>query len=56
MTLREQQIRERAIQLWEAAGRPAGRDDEFWLEAEAQIQAENEALPDPAPPRGGFPR
>ena len=27
-----------AYQLWENAGRPAGRDLEFWLTAEAQVR------------------
>jgi hypothetical protein len=30
----EQLTREKAYQLWEKAGRPEGRSDEFWLEAE----------------------
>ncbi len=30
-------IRERAYQLWEAAGRPDGYDLEHWLQAEAQV-------------------
>ena len=29
----EQRIRDRARQLWEAAGRPDGRDAEFWRQA-----------------------
>lgn len=28
-----------AYQLWENAGRPAGRDLEFWLAAEAEVRA-----------------
>lgn len=28
-----------AYQLWENAGRPAGRDLEFWLAAEAKLNA-----------------
>ena len=28
-----------AYQLWEKAGRPAGRDLEFWLAAEAEVRA-----------------
>jgi hypothetical protein len=31
-----QRIAERAYYLWEHAGRPAGRDNEFWLEAVEQ--------------------
>ncbi|MET0219490.1 MAG: DUF2934 domain-containing protein [Tardiphaga sp.] len=38
----EDQIRVRAYQLWEAAGRPDHRAQEFWLRAERDIQAERE--------------
>ena len=34
---REQRIRDRAYQLWEKAGRPDERTDDFWREAEQQI-------------------
>jgi hypothetical protein len=30
-------IRERARDLWEQHGCPAGRDDEFWLRAEREL-------------------
>ena len=33
----EDQIRTRAHQLWEAAGKPDGQDQEFWTEAERQL-------------------
>jgi len=33
----EEQIRERAHQLWEVAGRPEGREQDFWLEAEREL-------------------
>ncbi|CCE08189.1 hypothetical protein BRAS3843_2650012 [Bradyrhizobium sp. STM 3843] len=36
----DQEISKRAHQLWEQAGRPSGRDQEFWYEAERQIKAE----------------
>jgi hypothetical protein len=36
----QQAIRERAHQLWEAAGRPEGKEDHFWLEAERQLKEE----------------
>jgi hypothetical protein len=29
----EEHIRERAYYIWEASGRPAGRDQEFWQQA-----------------------
>lgn len=32
-------IAERAYYLWEAAGKPAGRDEEFWTRAEAGLNA-----------------
>ena len=34
----EEQIRVRAHQLWEAAGSPEGREDEFWHEAERELK------------------
>ncbi|MBW7850606.1 MAG: DUF2934 domain-containing protein [Rhodospirillales bacterium] len=34
---REARIRERAYQLWEADGRPAGRAVEHWVRAEAEM-------------------
>ena len=33
----EADVRARAYDLWEAAGRPDGRGDEFWHEACAEI-------------------
>jgi hypothetical protein len=33
----KQQIRARAHELWEQHGRPAGRDVEFWLQAEEEV-------------------
>ena len=41
MTLASQKdIETRAYQLWEDAGQPKGRDQEFYLEAERQLQEE----------------
>jgi hypothetical protein len=37
----KQEIRARARELWEQNGRPAGRDVEFWLQAEAEIKDQN---------------
>ncbi len=34
----EEQIRKRAQELWERAGRPQGRDEEFWHWAEKELQ------------------
>ena len=36
----EKRIRDRAYHLWEAAGRPHGRDSEFWHEA-SRAEREN---------------
>jgi hypothetical protein len=36
----EEIIRERAYELWEAAGRPEGRSDEYWNQAQAEFEAE----------------
>ena len=33
------EVAQRAYQLWEAGGCPSGRDLEFWLQAEAQLQS-----------------
>jgi hypothetical protein len=43
----ESEIRNYAYQLWEKAGCPEGRDDEFWRMAKAELDAESEN-PDPA--------
>ena len=33
------EVAQRAYQLWEAAGRPIGRDLEYWLQAESELRA-----------------
>ena len=33
----EAQLRHRAYELWEEAGKPDGRHNEFWLAAEAEL-------------------
>jgi hypothetical protein len=35
----DEKIRDRAHQLWELAGRPEGREHEFWYEAEREIKS-----------------
>jgi hypothetical protein len=45
MTDREKQVRERAEKLWEEAGCPTGRDEEFWYRAEVEIAEEKEPPP-----------
>ncbi len=39
-----------AYEVWEKAGRPHGRDREFWFEAERQLQAAMKKAAAPAPP------
>nr|WP_091963704.1 DUF2934 domain-containing protein [Bradyrhizobium shewense] len=39
---RRGQIHARAQQLWEEAGRPEGRDVEFWLQAERELMDRGE--------------
>lgn len=34
----EEQIRSRAHELWEQAGRPDGREDAFWHQAERELK------------------
>lgn len=38
--MRRGQVRARAYELWEQAGRPVDRELEFWLEAERQLDEE----------------
>ena len=42
----EEQIRDRAHQLWEAAGRPEGREHEFWYQAERELGGDTANNPD----------
>jgi hypothetical protein len=34
----DERVRVRAHQLWEQAGKPEGRDEEFWLQAENEVR------------------
>jgi hypothetical protein len=43
MTDLDHQIRKRAYQLWEEAGRPEGRAEEFWYHAQADIHTQRAA-------------
>ncbi|MET0258789.1 MAG: DUF2934 domain-containing protein [Methylobacterium sp.] len=46
---RDQEIRNRAYLLWEKAGRPLGREHDFWAEAAREIEgAPSEGTPDDA--------
>jgi hypothetical protein len=46
MPIPEEAIRARAHQLWEQAGRPEGRNDEFWLQAELDLKKDGSTNPD----------
>jgi hypothetical protein len=41
----EQDIRERAHELWKRAGKPEGREDEFWRAAEQELRNEDKSNP-----------
>jgi hypothetical protein len=41
----EEQIRQRAQEIWERSHRPTGRDDEIWLLAEQQLRNEDKSSP-----------
>ncbi len=42
MNENEPMIREQAYELWDHAGRPDGRSDEFWFAARAEFEREEE--------------
>ncbi len=45
----ETRIRDRAYQLWEQEGRPDGREEEFWLRAQADVTSGDGAVAEQAP-------
>ena len=49
MTEREERTRKRAHELWEEAGRPHGRDQEFWYQAELEVHPRPTQRPAPGP-------
>ncbi len=46
----EETVRQLAHQLWESAGCPEGRQDEFWYAAERDLAAAHQAPGEPADP------
>jgi Protein of unknown function (DUF2934) len=40
MEVDQEKVRQRAHELWEKSGRPEGRDEYFWTEAERQLKEE----------------
>ena len=49
MDNREDRIRRRAYELWQAAGSPRGDGAEFWLQAEAEIAQTDPAIEEDTP-------
>jgi hypothetical protein len=50
MDHKEQQIRERAFQIWIEEGRPDGKDKEHWEKAKAELEKLADAIgPSPGP-------
>ena len=47
MENREEHVKRRAYELWEEAGKPDDRENEFWLKAEREIA--RAAEPDQTP-------
>ena len=45
MNTNDARIRESACRIWETAGRPEGRDLEFWCQAEQKIRVDAEGKP-----------
>ena len=45
----KKEIGARAYQLWELAGRPEGREDEFWHLAEQELRNEDKGSPTRTP-------
>lgn len=50
-TINAEQIRLRAYHLWEAEGRPFGRDQEYWFRAEQQFAPHSPTTKSPASKR-----
>jgi len=38
---RDEEVRDRAYFLWEQAGRPSGREHEFWAQAAQEIEGDD---------------
>lgn len=49
---REQIVRDTAYAIWEAEGKPEGRDSDHWRQAEARVAGSLTSEKQPAP--GGF--
>jgi DUF2934 family protein len=45
----EREIKTRAYELWEQAGQPTGRDEEFYRQAEQELRNEGKSDPTRTP-------
>jgi hypothetical protein len=45
----KKEIEARAYQLWEKAGQPEGREDEFWQLAQQELRNEDKSSPTRTP-------
>ncbi|WP_207478782.1 DUF2934 domain-containing protein [Arenibaculum pallidiluteum] len=52
---REDRIRQRAYEIWEKEGRPEGRHDQHWSQAETEDRPSGDMPPDDMPAPGGIP-
>ena len=41
----EDQIKQRAYEIWERHGKPEGKEDEFWQQAVQELRNEDKASP-----------
>ena len=41
----EEEIKKRAYEIWERHGRPKGKEDEFWQQAEQELRNEDKSSP-----------
>jgi hypothetical protein len=41
----EKEIKKRAYKLWELNGKPEGREEEFWQQAEQELRNEDKSSP-----------
>src|SRR4029453_632153 len=41
----EEEIKKRAYEIWERHGRPKGKEDEFWQQAEQELRNDDKSSP-----------
>jgi hypothetical protein len=41
----KEEIKKRAYEIWERHGRPEGKEDEFWQQAEQELRNEDKSSP-----------